>query len=90
MATLKQAHGGDGGEVPGQFVHLGHRALAENDCLLRVHPAGQKIEKGLLHQRVQLARYGRTRQGMIVGQKVVGLPLSLQFDGRSDHPEIVP
>ena len=70
-------------------MHLRHRTLAEHHRLVRIHPASQKVEKSLLHQPGKLTRSRRPRQGMVVRQKVVGLPFGLKLDGGPDHAEVV-
>ena len=56
MTSFQKPHGGDGGKIPSQLVHLRNCTLPKNDRFVRVYSTSQKIEEGFPHQPLQLTR----------------------------------
>ncbi len=87
--TLQQAHRGNGAEHPGQFRHLRHVGLAEENCFVGVETAGQEIQRHV--QRI-LPALGGIKQGghrVIIGDEIESLAVVLQLDCGAHHAEII-
>ena len=89
VAALEQPHVCDDGEQPGQFRDFRHIALAEEDGLLRIKPAGQEVERHVARVGTQLLRVGDRGEGVVVGDEEIGLSARLQLYRGLHHPEIV-
>ena len=88
-ATLQQAHGGDGGEQPGQFGDGGDVGLAEEDGLGGVQTAGEEVQDGVEGVLTALGGVKERGHGMVVGDEVEGPAFFLKFHGGLHHPEII-
>jgi len=88
-ATFEQAHGGDGGEQPGEFGDGGDIGLAEEEGLGGVQAAGEEIQGGVKGVLAALGGVGEGGHGMVVGNEIKGLALFLELDGGLHHPEII-
>ena len=54
VAALEEAHRREAGEVPRELLHLRHVALAVDDRLRGVKPAGEVVERHLARRRAEL------------------------------------
>ena len=60
VTSFQKPHGGDGGKIPSQLVHLRNCTLPKNDRPFWIHTTSQEIEKGFFHQPLQLTHLTST------------------------------
>ena len=89
MSALQQSHRRYGAENPGQLSYLRHIGLAEERGPLRIKSAGEEIERHPARIFAQGLRIAQAREGMIIGDEVKRLALSLERDGGPHHAKIV-
>ena len=74
---------------PGQLGDFRHIGLLEEDRLLRIQSASQKIQRHIERVLPPLLGIEQRRHRMIIGDEIKRLALLLQLDGRPHHPEII-
>lgn len=81
MAPFEEAHGADGGEDPGEFVHGGDGALFEEDRFGGIESAGEEVDGDAADIFAKRGGFVGGGHGVVVGDEVVAIALGLGVDG---------
>ena len=89
VGALKQTHGRDGGEQPGELVHLRHIALAEEHRFRGIEAAGEEGGRGVEGVLAQRGGVGERRERVVIGDEIEGLALLGQLNRGLDRAKVV-
>ncbi len=80
VAPLQKPHRTQAGQVPRQFLHFGHVALAVEDRLRRIHPARQIVERHVARACAERRAVAHRRHRMEIGDEHEHLVVALVLE----------